>query len=105
MAQFVLLVRTTAAGIEDGLRQLAEVTDDPRLKRAVRMLDKPVGGRPAVHDARLITDALHLIETGEAPNLNQALLRVARTVSGRQSEKSIAERLRRKIKNLPAKEV
>jgi hypothetical protein len=79
------------------LRSLSERTGNRAYLRAANAIFQQTGGRPAVDDRKLVEEARWLLSSGVAPNMHQAVLQVARTVCGSQSERSVAERLRRKM--------
>ncbi|RWC17046.1 MAG: hypothetical protein EOS51_18120 [Mesorhizobium sp.] len=80
------------------LDDAAERTGDRCYVRARNALAASAPGRPKLDDRLSIQEAKWLLETGQVSNLNQALLMVAKTENSHRSTRSIAERLRRKIK-------
>jgi hypothetical protein len=94
----VIDVRNARAGeVRAALERLALVTGDPAYRRAARAMMHPPGGRPPKRDTRLIADAEALLASGKVRSLQAACLMVARAYHPYQSERSVAERLRRKI--------
>ncbi|KQR77798.1 hypothetical protein ASG03_15615 [Rhizobium sp. Leaf341] len=94
-----------AVAIDDLLRLLAHKTGNADFLRAANALHRQPAGRPSIDDAKLIGEALWLHRNGKAKTINQALMKVARTVADEGGVKSVAERLRRKMhaaaKSLP----
>jgi hypothetical protein len=83
---------------EEMLRSLAVQTGEAAFERAANALYQQPSGRPSINDARLIEEARWLIQQGKAKSINQALHKVATTVADGNGVKSIAERLRRKMR-------
>ncbi len=66
--------------------------------RAANALHQQAPGRPSIDDAKLIEEAVWLFKQGKAKSINQALRKVARTVADQEGVRSVAERLRRKMR-------
>ncbi len=88
----------TVLATDDVLRCLAEQTGDPAFMRAANALHQQAPGRPSIDDAKLIEEAVWLFKQGKAKSINQALRKVARTVADQEGVRSVAERLRRKMR-------
>lgn len=96
----VIDVRNARAGeVRAALERLALVTGDPAYHRAARALMHQPSGRPPKRDARLIEEATVLLASGKARSRLAACLMVARAYHPYQNERSVAERLRRKMPN------
>src|SRR5215204_2131766 len=98
-ADFIVInVRAVRAGeVCAALERLALATGDPAYRRAARAIMHQPSGRPPNKDARLIAEAETLLETGGASSLWEACRLVARGYAPYQRERTVAERLRRKI--------
>jgi hypothetical protein len=86
-----------ASEVRVALERLALATGDPAYQRAARAIMHQPSGRPPNKDARLIAEAEALLETGGASSLWEACRLVARGYDPYRRERSVAERLRRKI--------
>ncbi|MDR7146161.1 hypothetical protein [Rhizobium sp. BE258] len=84
--------------LDEMLRSLAAQTGEMAFVRAANALYQQPGGRPVINDEGLIEEARWLLQRGKAKSLNQALRKVAATVSDGDGIRSIAERLRRKMR-------
>jgi hypothetical protein len=85
------------------LEALAEASGDPDLLRASRAVRQYSPGRPAIDDTLALEEVQWLVESGKAKTVNQALTRVAQSIAGYQNIRSVAERLRQKMKNTSGK--
>lgn len=80
------------------LDDLAARTGNPAYRRAGAALRQPTPGRTPIDDKRALVEVRHLLATGLARTEARACLMVARTLHPTGSAKSIAERLRRKLR-------
>ena len=78
------------------LLNIFERTSNPVFQRAAHVLLSEPPGRPAIDDTVALTEALALIETGQAKSPRAAFMAVAKSISGPKHARSTAERLRRK---------
>lgn len=90
--------------IGEALAEIHRQTGVNSYARAARAIfQDSAAGRPAIDDRAALEEAQWLFESRRAPTLNCALLRVARAICGASSPRSVAERLRRKLKNSSTK--
>lgn len=94
-------IEPTLANVAGWLDELAVATGEGAFARAAAALRQQPPGRPAVDDRLLLAEVDMLIDEGVPQR--EALLRTARTVCGRQSERAVYVRLARKLKNLRTK--
>lgn len=84
-------------GLPAVLELIAVATNDNRIRHAARILQGRNGGRPPIDDDAAIQEAEVLFTTGAVKSRRASFMRVARSVGGFDSQRAVAERLRRKF--------
>lgn len=89
---------STPRAVAVELQRLAEETGDAAFLRAARALLQERPGRRPIDDGKALGEVRWLVDTGAAGSLYAACRMVARAMgTPRRRERSVAERLRRKV--------